>query len=97
MNNPDDGTIVTAQSIAAKTTYDGTTELVLEVGKSGDTNSQKVKVPDLTGMNVQEANELLGGLGLKLKIDGSGFAKSQNPAADTEVDKGSEISVTFSQ
>ena len=97
VNNPDDGTIVTAQSIAAKTTYDGTTELVLEVGKSGDTNSQKVKVPDLTGMNVQEANELLGGLGLKLKIDESGFAKSQNPAADTEVDKGSEISVTFSQ
>ncbi|MDD2413888.1 MAG: penicillin-binding transpeptidase domain-containing protein [Eubacteriaceae bacterium] len=97
VNNPNDGTVIVSQSLEAKSQYDGSTEMVLEVGSTTQDQSKKVKVPDLSGMNVQEANELLKGLGLNIKINGSGFATGQDPAAGTEVDKNSEVTVTFSQ
>ncbi|EFV01671.1 penicillin-binding protein, transpeptidase domain protein [Pseudoramibacter alactolyticus ATCC 23263] len=91
------GSIVTAQSLKAKSTYDGKTVLVLETGTSQSDQSNQVTVPDLSGMNVQEANEVLTGLKLKLKIKGSGFAKTQNPKAGTQVNRQTEITVTFEQ
>lgn len=97
VDNSADGSIVTSQSIEQGTTYDGKTQLVLTVGKSTDDENTKVTVPDLTGMNIQEANETLSGLGLTMKISGSGFATSQDPAAGTEVEKNSTVNVTFSQ
>ncbi|MDO4289168.1 MAG: penicillin-binding transpeptidase domain-containing protein [Eubacterium sp.] len=92
----DEGTTVISQSIEAQTTYDGTTELVLEVGTPSAETASKVTVPDLTGMSIQAVNETITGLGLNLKVSGSGFAKEQSVAAGTVVDKGSEITVTFS-
>ena len=46
-------------------------------------------------MSIQSVNEIVTGLGLNLKVTGSGFAAEQSVAAGTAVDKGSEISVTF--
>ena len=86
---------VLSQSIPANTVYDKKSEMVLTAASDDVQNSGKVAVPDLTGKNIQEANELLKGLGLNLKVTGSGFAKSQKPAAGTEVEAGSEVSVTF--
>ena len=97
MDNESKGSIVTAQSLKAKSTYDGRTVLVLETGTSQSDQSNQVTVPDLSGMNVQEANEVLTGLKLKLKIKGSGFAKTQNPKAGTQVNRQTEITVTFEQ
>ena len=91
-----EGSTVLSQSIEAKTTYDGSAELVLEVGTPSAETASKVTVPDLTGMSIQSVNETITGLGLKLKVSGSGFAKEQSVAAGTVVDKGSEIAVTFS-
>jgi len=54
-----------------------------------------VVVPDVKGLSIQSANEILSGLGLNLKITGNGFATSQTPAATTVVDKGSDVNVTF--
>lgn len=97
LNETGDGNVVTEQSIEPKSVYEQGTALELTIGTTGDENNDKVTVPDLSGMSIQAVNELVTGLGLNLKVEGSGFATSQSPAAGTEVDKGSDITVTFSQ
>ena len=91
------GSVVTAQSLKAKSTYKNSQTMVLVTGKSADDTNAKVSVPDLTGMNIQEANEMLTGLGLKIKVKGSGFATSQNPKAGTKLKRHSTVTVTFKQ
>ncbi len=86
---------VLTQSIPANTVYDKKSEIVLTVVSDDAKNNGKVVVPDLTGKNIQETNELLKGLGLELKVNGSGFAKSQKPTAGTEVETGTDVTVTF--
>jgi stage V sporulation protein D (sporulation-specific penicillin-binding protein) len=53
----------------------------------------KVKVPDLTNMSVQKANDILADLGLKITIEGGGIVQSQSPKAGTSVEAGSEVKV----
>lgn len=89
------GSVVTAQSLAAKSKYDGKTVLVLETGKPAQKNASSITVPDVSGMNIQEVNETLTGLGLKLIVKGSGFASSQSVKAGDKVNFGSKITVTF--
>lgn len=96
LNETGEGTVVTAQSIEPQSIYDGT-EIELTIGKSNDADNNQVTVPDLKGMSIQSVNELITGLGLNLKVEGSGFATSQTPAAGTKVEKGTEVSVVFSQ
>jgi stage V sporulation protein D (sporulation-specific penicillin-binding protein) len=90
------GTVISAQSLASGTVYDGTQQLVLALSEVSLEETQTVVVPDLKGLSIQSANELLTGLGLNIKISGSGFASSQTPAATTVVDKGSDVTVFFS-
>lgn len=89
------GSTVVSQSVPTNSVYDPNTELVLGLGDSGSESAGTVVVPDLKGLSIQSANEILTGLGLKLKITGNGFATSQTPAPTTVVDKGSDVSVTF--
>ena len=91
------GSVVASQSLKAKSTYKSGKTMVLVTGKSADDTNAKVTVPDLSGMNIQEANEILTGLGLKIKVKGSGFAVSQNPKAGTKVNRNSKVTVTFKQ
>ncbi|WKY43881.1 penicillin-binding transpeptidase domain-containing protein [Eubacteriaceae bacterium ES2] len=90
------GTVISAQSLASGTVYDGSQQLVLALSEVSLEESQTVVVPDLKGLSIQSANEILTGLGLNIKISGSGFASSQTPAATTVVDKGSDVTVFFS-
>lgn len=90
------GTVISAQSLASGTVYDGSQQLVLALSDVSLEETQTVVVPDLKGLSIQSANELLTGLGLNIKISGSGFASSQTPAATTVVDKGSDVTVFFS-
>jgi stage V sporulation protein D (sporulation-specific penicillin-binding protein) len=53
----------------------------------------KVKVPDLTNMSVQKANDILYDLGLKINIEGGGIVQSQSPEAGTSVETGSVVKV----
>ncbi|MEG0680322.1 MAG: penicillin-binding transpeptidase domain-containing protein [Eubacterium sp.] len=92
-----EGNEILAQSIPARSAYDPNTELVLEVGTRTDVANTSMTVPDLSGMSIQSVNEMVSGLGLNLKVNGSGFATEQSPVAGTVVEKGSEISVTFKQ
>lgn len=58
-------------------------------------DNNKVRVPDVTGMSVVEANKLLRSYGLQMQIEGGGIAVSQQPAADEEVYPTAIVTVTF--
>lgn len=89
------GNVVQNQSIPVGTVYDDKTELVLGLGSGSSEALGTVVVPDIKGQSIQSANEILGGLGLNIKISGNGFATSQTPAPGTIVEKGSDVNVTF--
>jgi stage V sporulation protein D (sporulation-specific penicillin-binding protein) len=62
-----------------------------------------VTVPDLSGMTAVAANETLASRGLNIRIEGTNnylsgtgaVAISQSPAAGTEVERGTVVTVTF--
>jgi len=58
-------------------------------------DNNKVQVPDVTGLSVLEANRTLRSYGLKMKIQGSGLAVSQSPAAGTAVNPTTAVEVGF--
>lgn len=95
LNEKNDGNTVLSQSMTAQSVYDPTTELVLEIGAKEQSSGDKVTIPDLKGMSIQSVNEMVTGLGLRLKVTGSGFAAEQSIPASSVVERNSEISVTF--
>lgn len=58
-------------------------------------NDQDVTVPDLTGRTIRDAGQILGSLGLRMQVEGSGMASSQNPSPGTVVKNGTIITVHF--
>ena len=58
-------------------------------------DNNKVQVPDVTGLSVLEANRILRSYGLKMQIEGSGLAVSQDPGADESVYPTATVTVTF--
>lgn len=74
------------------------TEVILYVGPRGEVKEgQEVTVPDLTGLTLQEASELLGMLGLRLETEpgATGYAVSQDVAPGTRVRAGTKVKVRF--
>ena len=58
-------------------------------------NNSRVQVPDVTGLSVLEANRILRSYGLRMQIQGSGLAVSQEPATGDEVFPSASVAVTF--
>jgi beta-lactam-binding protein with PASTA domain len=62
-------------------------------------NGQGTTVPDLTGMNAQQAKAALDQAGLKMKAPGNvvptATVESQNPAPGSAAKRGTEVTVTF--
>ena len=56
----------------------------------------KLLMPDLLGMTVKEAGEILSMLGLKMEPVGSGVVTMQDVPAGTLVERGAVVKVTFS-
>ena len=56
---------------------------------------ERVRVPDVTGMPVTEANRLLVSCGLELRVEGGGLAVRQSPAADEYVNPSTLVTVVF--
>ncbi len=54
-----------------------------------------IVVPDVVGKSIREANNILISQGLRLKIEGSGIAVSQEPEAGTHVEADTEVIVRF--
>ena len=59
--------------------------------------NDRVRVPDVTGLSVLEANRLLGSYGLRMQVEGGGIAIAQSPAAEEEVYPTAVITVTFAE
>ncbi len=93
------GETVTAQLPQAGSAVPGGSEILLYFGEESET--RKVKVPDLTGMNRAQANDAAGALGLYILVSGNTSldpgvtAVSQSIPSGTEVDTGTTIKVEF--
>ncbi len=93
------GTVLSTDP-AAGTEVEPGTKVNLVVAKA----SSKVQVPSLAGMNQDQATDRLAELGLTLQAQTQetdqatpGTAISQSPAAGTEVERGSTVTVTFAK
>ena len=97
-----DGAVVRAQSPAADTKVESAKAKIILYT---DTNPEKttVTVPDVLGKSAVSANELLANHRLNIRIEGTNnylsgsgaVAITQFPAAGTEVEIGTVITVTF--
>lgn len=56
---------------------------------------ETVTVPNVVGMELQEARDALADIGLQSSYDGSGSVVSQFPTAATEVHKNSTVALTM--
>ncbi len=92
-NQSGEGNIVINQSIPAQSEYSPESELVLTVGEQ--VPQENTTIPDFTGLTVQNVNEKTKELGIKLEIQGSGFAAAQSVPPGTPIEKGSSITVRF--
>ena len=54
-----------------------------------------VEVPDVSGMSIVEASRLLASCALGMRIEGSGLACAQSPAAGERVQVGRDVTVSF--
>ena len=62
---------------------------------SEEAQGETVMVPNVTGMSVQKANEVLAQAGLVMQIQGGGIAVSQSIEPGTMVETGTTVTVTF--
>lgn len=93
-----DGTGTVKEQMPAPGTVvdEGTTILLyMETKSTHDDTEGMVVVPDLTGMTIMEAGQLLEEYKLQLGIQGEGEAIYQNPAPNTLVPEGTKIMVEF--
>lgn len=89
-----EGYVVAEQVPASGAEIKAGSTVILKVSSSS-TDKDPVTVPDLTGKTVKEATEILDVIGLKIEIEGSGFATEQNPPPDVEVGLGTTVKVNF--
>ena len=60
------------------------------------TNDNEYKIPNVVGMSSKEATVLMKLLGVKVKLDGSGYVTAQSIAPDTKITEGMEITLSLS-
>ncbi|KJS14706.1 MAG: stage V sporulation protein D [Peptococcaceae bacterium BRH_c4b] len=73
----------------------GTTVLLDLSPPRAPDGGEKVTVPNLTGLTVEEAGDLLEELGLHLETVGTGLVEKQSPAPGTGVDRQSTVRLEF--
>ncbi|SFG27746.1 stage V sporulation protein D (sporulation-specific penicillin-binding protein) [Desulfotomaculum arcticum] len=72
------------------------TKVILELQPAGNKDSgEPVTVPNLKGMTIKEAGNILESMGLLLLPEGSGVAFSQDVQPGTKLKAGSTVKVTF--
>ena len=91
IDGSEDGIIVNQSAHSVE--YTEGTVVVLYVSR--DAQDDYVMVPNVTGMSVQKANEVLAQAGLVMQIQGGGIAVSQSIEPGTMVEAGSTVTVTF--
>jgi len=83
---------VLAEQAAAK---NGNTEADKNSPPARQAGEGEVLVPDLKGLTIRQAGELLGKLDLRYEFGGSGLAYKQSPEAGKVVNRGDTIEVLF--
>jgi len=80
------GTLVVKNEMETPVRGEGTTPLIEEVRVGR--GSQRVVMPDLTGLSMRNALSRIEGRGLIIKVSGNGKVVDQNPKAGAVVEKG---------
>ena len=88
------GAYVRAQLPAAGAALTKGSIMMLYVDGRPD-DAATARVPDVTGMTVVKANQVLRSFGLELRVEGSGLAVSQSPAPDETVVPSTVVAVRF--
>ena len=88
------GTIVLEQTPKPGAEVMTGTTVVVELGEN-PLPGGKFAVPDVRGLPMRDASLRLSSLGLKIVIEGSGIAVSQEPEPGVHVEAGSAIKVVF--
>lgn len=86
-----DGGVVVAQIPKAGIMVPQGTKVILYLRRDAST----LRVPDVTGLRITEAAEVLEAYGLKLLPEGSGQAAEQSPVPGTPVAPGSQVRIKF--
>lgn len=73
----------------------GTTIILDLTGSNNSKHGEQVSVPDLKGMSIREAGNLLESMGLRLEPTGSGLANSQKPAPGSKLTREDTVKVEF--
>ena len=95
------GVTVTRQLPAGKSECPKGTTVILYLGE--DAAAKTVSVPDVTGLSPQQANRTILNAGLNIRLAGEDVesaacvAVGQEPAAGTEVESGTIVTVTFAK
>jgi stage V sporulation protein D (sporulation-specific penicillin-binding protein) len=91
-----EGEIVYEQTPGAGARVNGGTTVILELQPVGKRKSgDPVTVPDLRGLSIKEAGNLLENIGLRLAPEGSGVAIEQSVKPGQKVAEGTVIKVKF--
>lgn len=91
-----EGNIIYGQTPNAGARVKNGTTVILELQPAaGKESGQVVTVPNLTGLSLKEAGNLLEEIGLRLEPTGSGLAVSQQTKPGSKVTRGTAITVEF--
>ena len=88
------GQLVAGEHPAAGTPSTSGTPVTLDT-RAAPGSGQATTVPNLSGLTIKMAGDVLNGLGLQLQVQGSGMATSQTPAAGAQVGAGTTVQVQF--
>ena len=89
------GTVVASQNPAALTQVNPGTRVIvqLESGEAGDT----IRIPDLSGLRIHQAANLLEAMGLRIIPEGTGRVVAQYPEPTAELEPGRAVRVVFQE
>lgn len=90
-----EGTYVLDQAPVPGAVVPPGTRVVLDFWETPDHWRGETTVPDVGGLGVREAAQLLAEVGLVLHIEGTGAATAQKPVAGQRVLRGTKVQVTF--
>ncbi len=95
MTDGEEQTVLAQLPAQGATMAKGSLVMLYVSGEAPPDAQEYVLVPDVSGMSILEASRQLRARNLLLEIDGSGLATGQKPAANTFVQPGSTVTVTF--
>jgi stage V sporulation protein D (sporulation-specific penicillin-binding protein) len=89
------GPLVTSQTPPGGVMVARGTTVLLTMRNEASTSNPTVRVPNVVGLSLREAAQVLEASNLRCIVEGSGLAVSQDPVAGTEVQSGTVVTVTF--